>query len=463
MKEFFLVIFFALSSVISASTYYVATTGKDSDPGSISLPWATWQKAFNTAVAGDIVYFRGGVYKPTSAYGNNITMIYPSGSVGHNGTASNPICFYNYPGETPILDCNQITSSGNFNTGIMLWEANYIKFRGLTVRNVLQKREYVEAQGINAYDCSNLTFENVTVTNIGGKGFCYIGALGYYPAITSDTTRYLNCDAFNCCDTYPRGVGQTPGNNADGFKLHNEPGAFFYVEGCRAWNCSDDGFDQSGPAIGFYKSCWAIRNGRLGGDGNGFKIGAVSVIVSKPTRILTNCLAAFNHPATAPTGCGFYEIDYPDYYRVNARIYNCTSYKNDIGFGSCTNNNLHYRNSVYRNNISYNNTFFNNGVRMNVLIMDYPYPESHNTWDFRDPSPGSMPPWFVETDTVKVSDADFVSVDSTGISGPRRADGSLPDINFLKLAGTSDMINAGVDVRFPFLGKAPDLGAFERE
>jgi len=45
--------------------------------------------------------------------------------------------------------------------------------------------------------------------------------------------------------------------------------------------------------------------------------------------------------------------------------------------------------------------------------------------------------------------------------GPRQADGSLPVIDFLKLAPGSHLIDAGVNVGLPYNGAAPDLGWFE--
>ena len=48
-----------------------------------------------------------------------------------------------------------------------------------------------------------------------------------------------------------------------------------------------------------------------------------------------------------------------------------------------------------------------------------------------------------------------------GILGPRNADGSIPDVSFLKLKKGSRAIDKGEDLGFPFVGKAPDLGAFE--
>jgi len=70
----------------------------------------------------------------------------------------------------------------------------------------------------------------------------------------------------------------------------------------------------------------------------------------------------------------------------------------------------------------------------------------HNSWD---------------TSGITVSDADFVSLDSSCLDDPRKPDGSLPDCNFLHLKSTSGLIDKGVNVGLPFNGKAPDLGAYE--
>jgi hypothetical protein len=63
--------------------------------------------------------------------------------------------------------------------------------------------------------------------------------------------------------------------------------------------------------------------------------------------------------------------------------------------------------------------------------------------------------------SVTVSTDDFVSVSESGVEGPRQADGSLPNIDFLKLRQGSDLIDAGQDVGIAFAGRAPDLGAHE--
>jgi hypothetical protein len=62
---------------------------------------------------------------------------------------------------------------------------------------------------------------------------------------------------------------------------------------------------------------------------------------------------------------------------------------------------------------------------------------------------------------VTLSAADFQSVATTGVDGPRAADGSLPKVSFMHLVTGSDLIDKGTDVGLPFSGVAPDLGAFE--
>jgi MYXO-CTERM domain-containing protein len=56
---------------------------------------------------------------------------------------------------------------------------------------------------------------------------------------------------------------------------------------------------------------------------------------------------------------------------------------------------------------------------------------------------------------------DFVSTSDTGVLGPRQADGSLPNVDYLKLKAGSPLIDKGTDVMLPFVGGAPDLGADE--
>ena len=468
-----IIILLFISLVLRAETYYVAPTGgSDSNAGTnINAPWATWQKAFETAQAGDTVYFRGGVWYPTDfAVGNSVTFIatrqvpevYEGSLYGHNGTAENPICFFAYPqdyevGNHPILDCSMVDTVGHtFNTGFGITFAEYHHYKGLSIRNVYQPTNGNIACGIGADFCSNMIFENMTVSYVGGRGYTYWSVNGYY-GITSDTVRYINCDVHDCFDA----LSEDPGNGADGWKCNTEPGAYMYFEGCRAWRCADDGFDPSGSGTIVFKSCWSFAQGFPGVlDGNGFKSGGVLDSITLPTRIYLNNISAFNYRD------GYYDLEFEGLYRNNSRFYNNISYKNDIGIAISDNVSKPNSLSIFRNNIIYETTGLDAAQRPHNLDVYCYYTETNNTWDYGNL--GSIPRW-IPTDTVTVTDADFVSVDSTGLSGPRKIDGSLPDINFLKLAEGSDLIDAGVqipssdDVDFllDYSGSAPDIGYSE--
>ncbi|EDY16886.1 Carbohydrate binding family 6 [Chthoniobacter flavus Ellin428] len=54
-----------------ATNYYVATTGSDGNPGTLSLPFQHIQKAASTMVAGDVCYIRAGVYRETVTPANS--------------------------------------------------------------------------------------------------------------------------------------------------------------------------------------------------------------------------------------------------------------------------------------------------------------------------------------------------------------------------------------------------------
>lgn len=139
---FFSGVYAGIGDTLLANTYYVATTGKDTDPGTIEQPWGTWQEAFNTAQAGDTVYFRGGTWFIITS------VKHQAGTHGHNGTYINPICFFNYPGEIPILDAVNFPVMESSTSAVDIYESTYLKFKGLTIQNCHQT---TEAQWISGF------------------------------------------------------------------------------------------------------------------------------------------------------------------------------------------------------------------------------------------------------------------------------------------------------------------------
>lgn len=72
------------------SVYFVSNSGSDASAGTIVQPFATIQRAANVAQPGDTVFIRGGTYRET---------VTPA----HSGTASAPIIFEPYNGESVTL------------------------------------------------------------------------------------------------------------------------------------------------------------------------------------------------------------------------------------------------------------------------------------------------------------------------------------------------------------------------
>ncbi len=401
---------------IPSVDYYVAPDGDDSNPGTFDEPWATWHKAFVTAQPGDTVYFRGGVYpleKP----------IYLIQIRNSDGTPEHPICFFNYPGEVPILDGDKHHPK-RFNTGIELQGMSYLHFRGLVIRRLWQFDSSIEAVGFSVHSCKGIVLENISVHDIGGVGI---------KVYQGDDIHLINCDAYNCADPFNPTTAR-PGGKADGFGLYNleHANTTYYVRGCRAWNCSDDGFNTNSQGMVYFDSCWAIANGLYQGDGNGFKYGGLKS-VPPLSRSLTNCLSVLNRFA------GYNENNNHDY-NMNLHVYNCGSYGNRVGFQNFKFYIGDMKDNIYRNNVSYKDS--------SSAVFYGRARDEHNSWTMGH---------------LDIDDRDFQSLDVSQLTRPRKPDGSLPDVDFMKLTKGSDLIDAGVDVGMPYLGKAPEMGYHERE
>jgi len=474
---------FSLYAQETTGDYFVAPPDHPETPGSdvrgngsFSAPWASFQKAFEMARPGDTVYFRGGTYYSTEPSVINPNYYrYPK---GRSGTAENPICYFGYPedvlaGNLPVLDCQHHCENMDpqdygifYNSAIKLVDVQFIHFKDLEVKNVFQCDSTIDG-AIGAADCANLTFEHVIVHDVGERGYWIQGgAWGEYtndpaPQWPYDTTRWINCDTYNICDTLVYNIG----NAGDAWKTIHYKGNYVSFEGCRAWNYSDDGWDPSAinGATRVFSNCWAMAGEKYvnidpegdGAERNGFKNFGFGNgefdPVDYPTIIMTNCVAAFCRN-------GFGEINYT----TNGLYYNNTAYKCLIGFFGFEATSEHPRTSVYRNNIAYASVGKDPGLGepYEVSLLGDSYAESHNTWDWSRGYPS-----FVVTDSVTVTDDDFIELDKDAIyaqlTAPRKPDGSLPDITVLHLVPESDLVDAGVDVGLPYNGPAPDIGAFE--
>ncbi len=90
----------------NGQTFYVATNGLDSNPGTFAQPWRTVQHALDVLTAGQRALVRAGTYAESL-------------DMNRAGTAAAPITVENYPGERPIVNGGgerplQVGSSGAY-------------------------------------------------------------------------------------------------------------------------------------------------------------------------------------------------------------------------------------------------------------------------------------------------------------------------------------------------------------
>jgi hypothetical protein len=428
---------------IFAKTLYIATNGNDANAGTIAAPLSTLGKAQSMVSAGDTVFIRGGTYKITEG---QIARKYSIWSyvfdMSKSGTAQRRICYYGYEDERPVFDLSDVKPADN-RVIVFYVTGSYLHFKGFDIVGTqVTITEHTQSECFRNDGGSNNIYEHLAMHD--GK------AIGFYLTKGSNNL-VLNCDAYNNWDNVSE---NQKGSNVDGFGGHpNAGGTGNVFRGCRAWYNSDDGFDL----IRAYESvtidsCWAFRNGYSSGmaslgDGTGFKAGGwgmseggsyASVI---PTHTVRFCLAVRNKNR------GFYS----NHHLGGITWYNNSAYQNPENF------NMVNRKSVaevvdvpgyghiLKNNVSYKPRTASQPpiVNMNEALCTVGY----NSFTLNLP----------------LTDSDFVSLDESLLTAPRKPDGSLPDIVFMKPQIGSRLVDAGVNIGYSFYGDAPDLGYLEQE
>lgn len=355
--------------------------------------------AIAAAIPGENIYIRGGEYTFNSTI-----------EIRTSGSAGNLISLLAHPNDDsrPKFDFSSMAENSS-NRGIKL-EASYWHIKGIDV--------YKAGDNGMLINGNNNMIEFCTFSECSDTG------LQLDNGAANNTI--LNCDSFFNADSSLE--------NADGFAAKLNVGTGNKFVGCRAWRNLDDGWDgylrNNDNVTTTYENCWAIENGYLkdgspsGGDGNGFKTGGSDNKDLKHNAILMNCIAVGN---------AFDGFDHNSN-RGEVILYNCSAYANgrNYAFGNT--------NPLSKLTIKNSNVLGDVGS-LNATTVDI----SHNSW----------------MEGIDTTPEDFESLDYKELTGPRKEDGSLPDVSFFHLTSGSDLIDKGVDVGLPFNGSAPDLGAFE--
>ncbi len=144
------------------ATFYVSTSGNDSNPGTFAQPWKTIQHAATTVTAGATVNVMGGVYNEWVSFPNS-------------GTAVAPITFQSYPvvvGTTvqpAVIDgTGLVTASGTKGLITISGARSYITVKGFELRNVVSASKiscgvYITGSGTGVQILNNL-IHNVSAT-----------------------------------------------------------------------------------------------------------------------------------------------------------------------------------------------------------------------------------------------------------------------------------------------------------
>lgn len=399
--------FICLSLDARAETYYVAADGDDANSGSIEQPFASIMRAQEAVEPGDTVYIRGGTYRILESQIAAKRRIWAHViQLDKSGTEGNPINYWAFEDEQPVFDFSAVKPR-RMRVHAFSVSGSWLHLRGI---------EVVGVQVTIPTHTQSICFANDGSHNIYERLSMHDGmAIGIYSVRGSDNL-FLNCDAYRNHDSFSEG-GR--GGNTDGFGCHPTKGGTGNVfRGCRAWFNSDDGFDciSASESVTF-ENCWAFNNGYSSefkslGDGNGFKAGGygslrpIRLPKPIPRHVTKDCIAVHNKSS------GFYanhHIGGGDWlgnaaYR-NGTNFNMLCRKSDNvtdvpGYGHVLRDNISYRSRRLISNL--------NREQCEV---------ANNSFD----------------SDVQITESDFMSLDESQLTQPRKPNGDLPEITFLRL------------------------------
>ncbi|GGK10524.1 hypothetical protein GCM10007962_00830 [Yeosuana aromativorans] len=390
------------ASISTTYTFKTGDTNSSIPQGTIVSTSQEVLDAIAAATPGENIYVHGGDYIFDSTI-----------KITGSGMSGNVISLMAYPGDEsrPKFDFSSMTENSS-NRGIEV-SGSFWHIEGIDVFHAGDNGMFVQGNN-NVIEFCTFSENSDTGLQIGNG---------------ASNNIILNCDSFYNADSTLE--------NADGFACKLDAGTGNKFVGCRAWQNLDDGWDGylrgTDNITTTYENCWSFKNGILkngtvgAGDGNGFKTGGSDDKLLKHNAIYKNCVAAGN------THNGF---DHNSN-RGAIEIYNCSAYNNgkNISFGSTN----------IAESLTIKNTASLSG-KSNDSFSATTTDITNNSWQ----------------NGIVINSSDFVSLDVDLLSSPRQADGSLPNVDFMKLVDGSDLIDAGINVGLQFNGVAPDLGAFEK-
>jgi len=458
----------AVASAPPGTVYYVATNepGASDDnnglypsyQGGEDGPWLTIQYAADTMLAGDTTYVRAGTY-------------YESGIVfANSGAPGAPITLAGCESEEVVLDGS---TSRYESSGIQITEGRgHYVIRGLTIRNM--PRSGIATDGGTEAPYLDITIQDCTLYDNGLSGIRLAAVDGFLVEnVEAYRNGYYGLDivssddgALSPANGVVRGSSFHDHTGEEGHGLAINQGHDITVRDSTAYHNTIHGFDVSDMPKGGELSHDVTVEGNFSYDNgvSGFSINSDSHHV-----VYQNNVAWRNGADWAGHGSASGFLCYEGCWHVEW-INNVSLENSDAGFRvedqlgtyATPGDSL----LVFKNNIAYMNgrSEWEERPALAVSGTVWEIVATHNNWAGE---PGRNAPVVgirLVGDEGEIYTADEINAGAfqTGnISvDPQFVDLTVPDVH---LRPGSPCIDAGVDVGLPYLGSAPDMGAFEFE
>jgi hypothetical protein len=440
------------SQILSATTFFVSTTGNNTNSGTLAEPFRTITLGISRMVAGDILYVRAGVY-------NEVV------SISKNGTEANPIIISGYYDgtnyEMPVIDGGSSLPASSW-SGLMNVTGSYINVSWFEIQNssINGYGLLIEAPG-RYVKASFLKVHNNGQTGIMAKAD---------NCIVEDCEVYLNCMS-NAAHAAGSGWG-----NGIGFAREESNGITEYgvVRRCKVYDNHGEGIDAFEASHVTIEDCEVFNNWTQ----NVYVSDATFIVVQRnlvyntfnplipPRNGLQTGISLFEERAGLPcyANAAFTTPYSTDNIIINNLLYNAyigvltwnepavvnpgfrngLIANNTIVNGKLTIGNLNHVNSQIRNNIIYGASSIPTKVGLTF---------SNNCWKTAPPANGAGP-------------GDVIGDPMVAKTGPVTADALTPD--YFKLLPTSPAINKAMiltEVTEDFFRAVrdtlPDIGAIE--
>ncbi len=160
----------------TGATFYVATTGSDSGPGTAAAPWRTIGKALQSLSAGQSAVVSGGTYNESLR-------------TSRGGTASAPITIRNAPGQAPVVHS---VGGGALE---MSSGAQYLRFQGLVFEGA------TGSSTTNIYAQSNVNHIEFLGCEIRGSA-----RQGFFSEASTSSIHIIACNIHDNGGSGPNGL-----------------------------------------------------------------------------------------------------------------------------------------------------------------------------------------------------------------------------------------------------------------